>query len=133
MKTASAISILFLIALTVACGYSAKASPPVAGSVPAISQLSPNSASAGGPGFTMTVNGSNFGSKAVVNWNGAAQSSNTTVINSKQLSVNIPAAMIATPGTAKITVTNPGTTGTGLYGGGGTLAETSSPMDFPIN
>ena len=133
MKTASAISILFLIALTVACGYSAKASPPVAGSVPAISQLSPNSASAGGPGFIMTVNGSNFGSKAVVNWNGAAQSSNTTVINSKQLSVNIPAAMIATPGTAKITVTNPGTTGTGLYGGGGTLAETSSPMDFPIN
>jgi IPT/TIG domain len=133
MKTASAISILFLIALTVACGYSAKASPPVAGSVPAISQLSPNSASAGGPGFIMTVNGSNFGSKAVVNWNGAAQSSNTSVINSKQLSVNIPAAMIATPGTAKITVTNPGTTGTGLYGGGGTLAETSSPMDFPIN
>ena len=133
MKTASAISILFLIALTVACGYSAKASPPVAGSVPAISQLSPNSASAGGPSFTMTVNGNNFGSKAVVNWNGAAQSSNTTVINGKQLSVNIPAAMIATPGTAKITVTNPGTTGTGLYGGGGTLAETSSPMDFPIN
>jgi hypothetical protein len=133
MKTASAISILFLIALTVACGYSAKASPPVAGSVPAISQLSPNSASAGGPGFTMTVNGTNFGSKAVVNWNGAAQSSNTTVINGKQLSVNIPAAMIATPGTAKITVTNPGTSGTGLYGGGGTLAETSSAMDFPIN
>jgi hypothetical protein len=133
MKTASAISILFLIALTVACGYSAKASPPVAGSVPAISQLSPNSASAGGPGFTMTVNGSNFGSKAVVNWNGAAQSSNTTVINGKQLSVNIPAAMIATSGTAKITVTNPGTSGTGLYGGGGTLAETSSAMDFPIN
>jgi hypothetical protein len=47
--------------------------------------------------------------------------------------VNIPAAMIATPGTAKITVTNPGTSGTGLYGGGGTLAETSSAMDFPIN
>ena len=94
MKTASAISILFLIALTVACGYSAKASPPVAGSVPAISQLSPNSAPAGGPGFTMTVNGNNFGSKAVVNWNGAAQSSNTTVINGKQLSVNIPAASV---------------------------------------
>ena len=49
----------------------------------------------------MTVNGNNFGSKAVVNWNGAAQSSNTTVINGKQLSVNIPAAMIATPGTAR--------------------------------
>ena len=133
MKTASAIPILFLIALTVACGYSAKASPPVAGSVPAISQLSPDSASAGGPAFTMTVNGANFGSKAVVNWNGTPQSSNTTVINGKQLSVNIPAAMIATPGTVKITVTNPGTTGTGLYGGGGTLAETSSPMDFTIN
>jgi hypothetical protein len=33
----------------------------------------------------------------------------------------------------KITVTNPATSGTGLYGSGGTLAETSASMDFPIN
>ena len=45
MKTISAISIFLLIALTVACGYSKKAAaPPTAGNVPAISQLSPDSA-----------------------------------------------------------------------------------------
>jgi hypothetical protein len=41
--------------------------------------------------------------------------------------------MIASPATVQITVTNPGTPGTGLYGGGGTLAETSAPMSFTIN
>jgi hypothetical protein len=30
-------------------------------------------------------------------------------------------------------VTNPGTTGTGIYGSGGTLPETSSPMSFMVN
>lgn len=132
MKTAGAISILLLAVVALACGYSAKMTPPAAGAVPAISQLSPNSATAGGPAFTMTVNGSNFGGKAVVNWNGTAQSANTTVINANQLTVAVPAAMIASSGTVQVTVTNPGTTGTGLYGSGGTMAETSSPMNFTI-
>jgi hypothetical protein len=133
MKTVSAVSISFLIALTLACGYSKKAAPPTAGTVPAISQLSPDSTNAGGPAFAMTINGTNFSSKAVVNWNGAAQTSNTTFISSKQLTVSVPAAMIASPATVQISVTNPGTTGTGLYGGGGTLSETSTPMSFTIN
>lgn len=133
MKIASAISLVFLTALALACGYSAKATPPATGSIPAISQLSPTSTNAGGPAFTLTVNGNNFGGKAVVNWNSSAQTTNTTVISSKQLMVTIPAAMIATPGTVQITVTNPGTTGTGVYGNGGTLAETSSPMNFTVN
>jgi hypothetical protein len=133
MKTASAISILLLTAMTLACGYTAKAMPPAAGSVPAISQLNPNSTTAGGPAFKMTVNGTNFGSKAVVNWNGAAQTSNTTVISGNQVMVAVPAAMIANAGTVQITVTNPGTSGTGIYNTGATQAETSSPMSFTIN
>lgn len=133
MKTASAIPLLLMAALTLACGYSAKTMPPAAGTVPAISQLNPNAATAGGPAFTLTVNGSNFGGKAVVNWNGTAQTTNTTVISSKQLVVAVPAAMIANPGTVQVTVTNPGSPGSGLYGSGGTLAETSSPMNFTVN
>jgi hypothetical protein len=41
--------------------------------------------------------------------------------------------MVASPATVQITVTNPATPGTGLYGGGGTLAETSAPMSFTVN
>lgn len=132
MKTISAISISFLIALTLACGYSKKAAaPPTAGTVPAISQLSPDATTAGGPAFAMTVNGSNFASKAVVNWNGTPLTS--TTISAKQMTATVPATMIASPASVQITVTNPGTPGTGLYGGGGTLAETSAPMSFTVN
>jgi hypothetical protein len=112
MKLAS-ISLLLLTALTLACGYSAKSMPPSAGTAPAISQLVPNSTNAGGPAFNMIVNGSNFGSKAVVNWNGAALGSNTTVVSANQLTVAVPAAMIASPGNVAITVTNPAVTGSG--------------------
>jgi hypothetical protein len=122
-----------LLALTVACGYSSKTTPPVAGTMPTISQLAPTSATAGGAAFTLTVNGTNFGTKAVVSWNGTAQTANTTYVSGNQLMVAVPASAIATAGTITVTVTNPATAGTGLYGSGGTLAETSSPMDFAVN
>jgi hypothetical protein len=122
-----------LIAFTVACGYSTKMTPPVAGTMPAIAQLAPNSANAGGAAFILTVNGTNFGTGAVVNWNGVAQTSNTTYVSGSQLTVAVPASAIATAATITVTVTNPGTPGTGIYGSGATLPETSSPLDFTIN
>jgi hypothetical protein len=123
-----------LIAFTLACGYSSKAAaPPVAGNVPAIASLSPSAANAGDPAFTLTVNGSLFSGKAVVNWNGAAQTASTTFVSANQLTVAVPASAVATAGSVSITVTNPGTPGTGPYGGGGTLPETSTAMSFTIN
>jgi len=120
-----------LIALTLACGYSSKMTP---GAMPAIATLSPSSAAAGGAAFVLTVNGTNFGTKAVVNWNGVAQTANTTYVSGGQLTVAVPAAAIATAGTITVTVTNPGTPGTGMYGSGGTLPETSRPpLDFTVN
>jgi hypothetical protein len=133
MKTVQAISLVTLIALTLACGYSSKAAAPVAGTMPAISQLNPESATAGGDAFTLTVTGSNFGTKAVVNWNGTAQTANTSYMSGTQLTVAVPASLIATSGTVSVTVTNPGTAGTGIYGTGATLAETSASMSFTIN
>ncbi len=120
-----------LTALTFACGYSAKTAPAVAGTMPTVAALSPSSATSGGPAFTLTVNGTNFGSNAVVNWNGAAQT--TTFVSANQLTIAVPATAIATSGTISVTVTNPAIAGMGLYGGGGTLAETSSPMNFTVN
>jgi trimeric autotransporter adhesin len=122
-----------LIAITVACGYSSKMTAPVAGSMPAVSALSPNSATAGGAAFTMTVNGTNFSAKAVVNLNGTAQTANTTFVSGNQLMVAVPASAIATAGAISVTVTNPATPGTGMYGSGGTLAATSAAMSFTVN
>jgi hypothetical protein len=120
-----------LIGITLGCGYSAKTTPAVAGTAPTITQLAPASATAGGAAFALTLNGTNFGSKAVVNWNGAAQT--TTVVSGNQLTMAVPAAAIATSGTITVTVTNPAIPGTGLYGSGGTMAATSSPMNFTVN
>jgi IPT/TIG domain len=120
-----------LLSLPLACGYNAKTTPAMAGSMPTIAALSPSGTAAGSPAFTLTVNGSNFGSKAVVNWNGAAQT--TTMVSANQLTMVVPAAAVATSTTVSITVTNPATSGAGMYGSGGTLAETSSPMSFAIN
>ena len=134
MTTLKTIALLTVIALTMACGYSSKASmPATAGSMPTIAQLNPNAATAGGDAFILTVNGTNFGTKAVVNWNGVAQTSNTTFMSATELTVSLPASAIAAAGTVQVTVTNPAVAGGGPYGGGGTLAETSSAMSFTIN
>jgi hypothetical protein len=127
------ISLLCLIALCLGCGYgSPKQSAPQAGVVPAITELSPDNAEAGGGDFTLTVNGSNFNNNAVVNWNGSAQT--TAFVTGKQLTAAIPATAIATVGTANVSVTNPGSPASGgPYGSPGTKSETSNVMTFTIN
>jgi hypothetical protein len=130
MKTVYTILLATVVAVGLGCGYGMKNSSPTPGIVPAISQLSPNSAMHGKAGFTLTVNGTQFATNAAVNWNGAAQA--TAFVSGGQLTVSIPASMIATAGSAKVTVTNPATMGGGMYGGGGTMAETSAPMTFRI-
>jgi hypothetical protein len=126
----TALALSFVV--TLGCGYSSKPAPATAGTLPAIAQLNPNSANAGGSAFTLTVNGSNFNSNAQVNWNGSAMTG-TTYVSGKQLMVPIPASAIASSGTVKVTVTNPAVAGTGPYGGGGTMAETSGAVTFTVN
>jgi hypothetical protein len=131
MKTVNTILLGTLIAITLACGYSSKNYNTGTGTtMPAIANLSPGSASAGESDFMLTVNGSNFASKAVVNWNNTAQT--TTFVNGGQLTIAVPAAAVANAGTAKISVTNPAVTGSGMYGGG-SPAQTSSAVNFTIN
>jgi hypothetical protein len=119
-------------ALTLGCGYSSKSTPPAPGTMPAITALAPSEATSGGPAFTLTVSGSNFNPNAVVNWNAVAQAANTHYVSTNQLTADIPASAIATAGTVKVSVTNPGTSGTGPYGSGGTMAATSATVDFTI-
>ncbi len=132
MKTVSTIILAALIAITLACGYSSKATTPaVAGALPAISELAPDNTNSGGPAFVLPVNGSNFSTKAAINFNGTAMA--TTYISTSQVTATIPAAEIASPATIPVSVTNPATAGTGAYGSGGTLAETSHAMNFTVN
>lgn len=58
--------LLGLLAELAACGITQHVNPN-----PFISSLSPNSAFAGGAGFTLTVNGGGFFSSSVVRWNGS--------------------------------------------------------------
>ncbi len=74
--------------------------------VPLINQpLVPAAASPGGPGFTLTVNGTGFVPGSVVNWNGGVRT--TTFVSAGQLTATIFASDIATAGTASVTVRNP--------------------------
>jgi hypothetical protein len=88
--------------------------------VPSITSLSPTSAVANGPAFTLTVNGSNFVGSSTVNWNGAALA--TTYVSATQLSASVPAGDISSIGSASVTVVNP------TPGGG-----TSNATTFTIN
>lgn len=78
----------------------------VTGPAPAITSLSPATAPAGGPDFTLTINGSNFLANATAAWNGAALP--TTRVSATQVTAQVSASLIAAPGTVKITVFNDG-------------------------
>ena len=74
--------------------------------LPFVSQsLSPESIVPGGAGLTLTVNGANFVSASVVNWNGAPL--NTTFVSAGRLTAAVPATNIAAQGMAWITVSSP--------------------------
>jgi hypothetical protein len=70
-----------------------------------LSSLSPATANNGDSPFKLTVNGSNFVSGAMVQWNGSSRP--TTYVSSAQLVASIPASDVATAGTAQIGVVNP--------------------------
>src|SRR2546427_697917 len=88
--------------------------------VPTVTSLSPTSTNAGGVAFTLTVNGTNFVSGSVVQWNSSART--TTFVSATQLRATITAADIATAGTASVPVFSP------TPGGG-----TSGALTFTIN
>ena len=127
MRTVYNVLLGILLTLTLACGYSSKNYSTPASNMPAISQLNPGSTSAGAQAFMLTVNGSNFAAKAVVNWNGSAQA--TTYVTTGQLTIAVPASAVATSATVPITVTNPATSN-GMYGG--SPAQTSPAVNFII-
>src|SRR5580704_4925889 len=103
--------------ITVLCSISAVAQ---SNPVPFISQpLIPVTVKPGHAAFTLTVNGSEFASTAIINWNGSPRA--TEFFSSSQLKATIDAADVAHAGTASVTVTNPAPRG-----------GTSNAVLFPI-
>ena len=85
-------SLLLVSLLTIGCGNPGHNHDPGnlrvdVLSAPALTSLTPNSVPVNSVPFTMTVNGSNFGTDAIVFWNGNAQS--TVFITSNQLMVKL--------------------------------------------
>jgi hypothetical protein len=88
----------------------------VFGPAPIISSLSPSVVVAGGPAFTLTLNGSNFVRGSTANFDIAQRAS--TFLSSSQLAISVAPADIATARTVNISITDP-------VGNGGN-GETSS-------
>ena len=89
------------------------------GDLPGIERLNPASATAGDPGFALTIEGENFATDATARWDAAALP--TTHISSTRLTATVNAINIATAGTVEIVVRNPG---------GDDLD--SNPVDFAV-
>jgi hypothetical protein len=98
-----ALAVVIAAGLT-GCGSGGTATAPTLLAA-AITTLSPATATVGAGAFTLTVNGSNFVSGAVVNFNGSPRTTN--FVSTTQLTASIPASDVASAGTAPITVSNP--------------------------
>jgi hypothetical protein len=94
----------------------------VSNPVPAISGLSPTSATVGGSAFTLTITGSGFTSGSVVRWNGVNKP--TTLVSSTQLTASIPSSDLNFAGNPTISVFN-------TTPGGGTDSTNSFTISNP--
>jgi len=72
---------------------------------PSIGGVSPNSTTAGGNNFLLTVDGTDFRRNSVVSWNGSFRV--TSFVSSHSLLAAITAADIADPGMVLVFVFNP--------------------------
>ncbi len=73
---------------------------------PAITSLAPPYALAGGAGFTLTVNGTNFVTGSQIVFGGAGLT--TAFVNAGSLTAPVAAALVAKAGPIAVTVVNPG-------------------------
>ena len=111
---------LLLATLLAGCGGGGSHSvPPPPPDIPTLSAISPTNTTAGAASIALSVYGSNFAMDATVQWNGTTLSSSW--VNATLMTATIPAANIASVGSAQVTVINPDA-------GGGT----SGPQTFKI-
>jgi len=97
-------------------GTSSAATFTITNPAPTLSGISPANAVAGSGATTITLNGTDFLSSSIVEWNGTALT--TSYVSNTQLSATVPAADLTAAGTFNVTVVNPAP-------GGGTSGATT--------
>jgi hypothetical protein len=98
------VGLAFLLAISLmaaGCGYGSHNYMNGTG-MPAITQLMPNSISSGGPAFPLVINGTGFGTDAVVYWGPMTRT--TTYKTTTQVTADITAADIMNAGTVQVYV-----------------------------
>ncbi|MGD0890184.1 MAG: hypothetical protein ABR923_01530 [Terracidiphilus sp.] len=74
--------------------------------VPTLTGISPLTATVGGQGLTLTVNGHGFSGQPTVYWNGS--SLQTSLVNGTQVTAMVPSSNLSTAGEATVTASNSG-------------------------
>ena len=100
----SRISFVLLLGITLmgaGCGYSSRNYINGNGT-PQITQLAPDTATAGGAALVLTVNGTGFGTDSVVYWGMTTRT--TTYVSASQVAANITMADIMNAGTVQVYV-----------------------------
>lgn len=96
-----------------------------------ISGIVPAAVAAGGPNVVLTVNGTGFVAASTVDFNGSPLQ--TTFVGAGQLVATVPAALIANPGSVKVTVsTNPASSKGAVFTilSGGPVASTAAIVNL---
>jgi hypothetical protein len=94
---------------------------------PTISSITPSTLVAGSPGFTLTINGTNFVNGSTVNFNGVSRA--VTFVSPTQITTSVLPADVVSPGIINVFVANP----LGASGSAG-ATSTSAPLTvLPTN
>lgn len=103
----------------------------VSNTQPVINSIAPADATVGGPAFTLTVNGSGFGSTSQVQWDGAARPTN--FVSPTKLTAQIGAADVSAAGVATVTVASQPPSGTSSPATFIVKLVSSDATEFQIN
>ena len=125
----------WLMVALIACGLASACSQyntnlSIQTSSSSLTFLSPQSATVGSQGFTITANGAGFVTGALILWNGTALT--TTLVSSIQLTAPVPASDLATAGTVQVAVQIPGSSQSGSNINNTTTTEVSNIVLFTI-
>ncbi len=100
-------TLLYALTMLAVCGCQIGCQEVTNNPSPSITSLSPPTATAGGTGYTLTVNGKGFAPQSVVEFNGVARSGNTLFLGENQVTTLVNPSDISNPGIIDVQVMTP--------------------------
>lgn len=127
MASIRGVMLAFLCLLGAGCEEATEPAVVEPNPLPSLFTLAPATAQAGAAAFTLTVRGADFVAASRVRWDGADLS--TTFVSDSVLTAAVPAARVAAPDIATVTVFT-GPPGGGTSGGGTFTVEPPPPLTW---